>query len=96
MKRETRVLKRKTNDQEVRIGDVIYDRMGNRYHLTKVGGERLIEGRHAKNPNRVSVSGADGWGLYFDPPYPKDAKALERERRAYWTEKVKSYLEIGE
>ena len=96
MKRETRVLKRKTNDQEVRIGDVIYDRMGNRYHLTKVGGERLIEGRHAKNPNRVSVSGADGWGLYFDPPYPRDEKAIERERRAYWTEKAKSYLDMGE
>ena len=91
-----RVLKRKTNDQEVRLGDVIYDRMGNRYHLTKVGGERLIEGRHAKNSSRVSVSGADGWGLYFDPPYPRDEKAIERERRAYWTEKAKSYLEIGE
>lgn len=89
-----RVLKRKTNDEEVKLGDVIYDREGKRYYLQRVGGECLVTGVSTKNPDRAMTSGADAWGLYFDPPYPKDAKQMEREQRAYWMEKAKSYLEM--
>lgn len=90
----TRVLKRKTNDEEVRIGDVIYDREGKRYRLGSVMGERVIKGRHISRESITMVGDADHWGLYFDPPYPKDAKQIERERRAYWMERAKSYLEM--
>lgn len=90
----TRVLKRKSNDGEVNLGDTIYDREGKRYRLKSVMGERLIKGVSVKTPDRAMTSDADGWGLYFDPPYPKDAKQIERERRAYWVEKAKSYLEM--
>ena len=88
-----RVLKRKTNDEEVKIGDVVYDRQGKRYYLSEVGGERLIKGTSTRNASRVLVSGADAWGLYFDPPYPKDERTIERERLAYWKERARSYLE---
>lgn len=89
-----RVLKRKTNDEEVRIGDTIYDRMGKRYKLMDVGGERLIRGQHIRRESIVMTGNADHWGLYFDPPYPKDAKQIQREQRAYWMDRAKSYLDM--
>lgn len=91
-----RVLKRKTNDEEVRLGDVIYDREGKRYYLDQVAGERVIKGVHTRFPSRALIGSADGWGLYFDPPYEKDRRLAERDARAYWVNKAREYSDLGD
>lgn len=90
-------VKRKTNDTELRSGDTIYDRDGNRYKFVSytalglISAVRILARPKAGEPEQSMTANPDWFGVYFDPPHVnqeseatrKRKKALERREALY-------------
>tara|TARA_R110000803_G_scaffold98568_1_gene166633 strand:+ start:342 stop:911 length:570 start_codon:yes stop_codon:yes gene_type:complete len=80
-------VKRKTNDTELRNGDTIYDRDGNRYKFVShtllglISAVRILARPRAGEPEQSMTANPDWFGVYFDPPHVNQESKATRERK---------------
>lgn len=80
-------VKRKTNDTELRSGDTIYDRDGNRYKFVSytllglISAVRILARPKAGEPEQSMTANPDWFGVYFDPPHANQESAATRKRK---------------